>query len=63
MFNYEGNFVGADFEDGPSPFAPRIRVAETGVEETRVVDSEFSDECVISDHLCRVRRRDFYGFS
>ena len=50
VFNHERHFVGTNFE---YCLGSPADITESWVEETGVVDSELSDQCIVRDHLGR----------
>ena len=60
VFNRERNFVGADFE---YCLCSSTDITESWVEETSVVDSELSNQCVVRDHLSREPRWHLHRFA
>src|SRR5258706_2116377 len=61
MLNNERNFVRSDLKNRTSAFSTRLRVPESGVKESGVMDSKFAHQSVIGDHFCRIRGRNPYG--
>src|SRR5688572_9926260 len=57
VLDHEGHLVRSHLEHRARAFASRIGMPESGIEKTRIVDAEFTDERLVSDHLRGVRRR------
>src|SRR5690606_26538904 len=57
MIKNEGHFMAADFQHGAAARAARSRMADTGVEETRIMDAKFTDQRIVRHHLRCMRRR------
>src|ERR1700678_1700784 len=58
VFEDEGDFAGADFQDGARRRRAARLIAEAGIEEAGVMDAEFAHQRVERHHLRGIVRRD-----